>query len=323
MSEHIMVPRAVAERLDSEVGAGAGVFFNRQLEQVSTEILRAKRPTLNGLRLFPVNSGVHPGAQTYTRRMYEQLGVAELISSYGADLARADVAGIEESVQIRDVGLAYGYNVNEIAAAQMASRNGQGGISLPIERALAVRVGVETKLNAITWRGLPAAGLYGVLTHPYVARYAMPNLSTDAIDTVVADICAAFNSVKNDSLEVEQPNRILMASKLRNYLGTRFRTNTDTTILEMVVKGCEGLPNEAAIIGVHELNAAGVGGGDLMIVDRKDRLVMAHVLPIPFEQRPAQMRNFEYQIPCRGRTGGMEANFPGGMRIAEFGNAIS
>lgn len=324
MGRMTFVTPEIESRIDSEVGAGVGAFFNRQLEQVEQQALRWKRPALNGMALFALKTDIDPGAETYTRRIYEHTGQAKMIGSYSSDLPRVDVAGTEESVRMRDLGDAFGYSVADLRAAQFASTraaNAASSIFLPTEKAMAARTAIDNLHNDVIWRGSPAHNLYGVLNHPYVPRYHIGGASTAAVDTVSGQIAAVFNQVANNTTEVERPNRILVAAKLYNYLGSRFRTNTDTTVLEMVAKSC-GIP-VTSIIPVHELNAAGDGGGDLVMADRKDPLVMAYVVPVIFQQEPVERKGLEYVVNCLGRSGGMMGTYPMGICIGEFSNAIA
>jgi hypothetical protein len=310
-----------AEHIDSDIGAGGGVWFNRQLEMIEQEILRAKRPAKNGLILFPVVANVPEGAEKYTRRMYDSAGRAKTVGSYGDDLPRAQVfAQPEDSVTLKREGAAYGYNIDELAAVDTARRTGQT-IDLPTERAIATRDMIEARLNEIVWNGDPATGRYGVLNHPVVPRYAMPNASTAAVDTVIANLAAVFNQVKLNTRDVEEAKRLMLASNLYNYLSTRLRTNTDSTLLDILAKVLN-IPR-TDIVGVQELNGAGDGGGDAVIADRKDRLVMAHILSVPWRQEPVERHNLEYLTNCTAKSGGMMASYPMAVCIGSFPNAIS
>jgi len=128
--------------------------------------------------------------------------------------------------------------------------------------------------------------------------------------------------VQDDTNNAEAAKRLLMASRLRNRLATRFRTNTDSSILDMVVKGCEGLGSTSDIIGVHELNGKGDAGGDALIADSRDETIMGIVLPKPLDQRPAQERNLAWIVNVVTGIGGMMSNFPHGLRIGEMTNAL-
>lgn len=315
------LPGELQARFDSDVGAGAGVYFERQLEQIEAQVLRYKNPANNGLSLFALKTDIDPGAETYTRRIYEHTGEAVMIGDYADDLPRVDVAGTEDTVRMRDLGDSYGYSVAELRAADYArSRAGNVGIYLPSEKAMAARRAIDRKHNAIIWNGMPAAGLFGVLTHPFVPRFPLAIASTAALDTVYAAIAEVFNSVKSNSTEVEQPNRLLLASNVYNALSYRLRTNTDSNALDLLAKSL-GISRES-IISVHELNGAGSGGGDVVIADRKDPLVMAYVMPVLFQQLPVERRNLQWIVNCMGRSGGMISTYPLGMCIAEFTNAL-
>jgi hypothetical protein len=321
MSENMrLVSRADAERIDTEIGAGGGVWFNRQLELIEQQVLRAKRPPKNGLTLFPPKTGIPEGAEKYTRRMYEYTGRAKLVGSYSDDLPRANVSGMpEDSVILKRVGASYGYNIDELAAVDMAARTGQT-INLPTERALAARDMIEAELNEIVWNGSAEAGLYGVLNHPAIPRRALANASTAAHDTVFADLAAAFQSVKSNTQDVEQPDRLILASKVYNLLQVKLRTNTDTTLLDILSKSL-GIPR-GNILSAWELNGAGDGGFDAAIVDRKDELVMGHILSTFFRQEPVERKNLEFVVNCTAKSGGMMASYPHGMLIASFPNAL-
>lgn len=337
MKDVIYVLPSAQERLDAEMSKivefdkndavtsiGPGIWFAGQLEQVSARLLTAKRPVLNGLRLFPISTEVMAGAQFYTRRMVEHLGYAAMISDYSDDLPAADIAVTEDTVPIKDIGSSFRYSIRDLEAGRAAAAIRRGpGLDIPMQRAFAARKANETKINNIVWNGDAAAGLFGVLTTPTVPRYAIGlNSATAAIDTLVEAICAFFNSVSDSTDGAEAANRLLMSAKLRNRLATRFRTNTDSSILDMVVKGCEGLASTSDIIGVHELDAAGDAGGDALIADRRDEGVMSIVLPTPLDQRPAQERNLAWVVNVRSTCGGVMSNYPHGMRIGEMTNAL-
>jgi hypothetical protein len=314
------VSRTDAERMDSEIGAGGGVWFSRQLEHIERQTLRAKRPVKNGLVLFPPKGGIPEGAEKYTRRMYEYSGRAKLVGSYSDDLPKAHVSGLpEDSVILKRVGASFEYNIDELAAVEMAARTGDS-LNLPMERALAARDMIESELNAIVWSGHADAGLYGILNHPYVPRLLCASASTAATDTVFADVAGAFQRVKSNTQGVEVPDRLILAEKVYNLLQVKLRTNTDTTLLDILAKAL-GIPR-GNIVSAWELNAAGDGGGDAFVVDRKDELVMGHILSVPYRQEPVQRVNLAYRVPCTAKTGGMMASYPQGMLIASFPNAL-
>uniref|UniRef100_A0A6H1ZNG1 Putative major capsid protein n=1 Tax=viral metagenome TaxID=1070528 RepID=A0A6H1ZNG1_9ZZZZ len=314
------VSRTDSERLDTDIGAGGGVWFSRQLEMIEQRILRAKRPPQNGLAYFAVKGDVPEGAETFTRRMYEHTGQAKMVGSYSDDLPSAHVSAMpEESVKLKRVGASFSYNIDELAAVDMAQRNGQT-IDLPTERGIAARTMIEEKLNDVVWNGSAEAGLYGVLNHPGVPRLNLLVASTAAHDTVFAAVAGAFQQIKSNTRGVEKPNRIILSEKVYNLLQVKLRTNTDTTLLDILAKSVN-IPR-TNILDAWELDAAGDGGFDAMICDRKDELVMAHVISVLFRQEPVERQNLSYKINCTAKSGGMMASYPHGMLVASFSNAL-
>lgn len=314
------VTREDAERLDTDIGMGGGVWFSRQLEMIEPEILRRKTPALNGLAMFPPKTDVPAGAETYTRRMIEHTGQATYGGSAADDFPLADVvADPEDSVKLQAVTAGYQYNIWELKAVEMAARNGPA-IQLDVERGVAARKMIETKLNQIVWFGSAPHGHYGVLNHPGVPRYALPHASTAAHDTVFADICALFMAVKDNTSEVEQPDRLILASKVYNNFQVKLRTNTDTTLLDILAKAL-GIPR-TNILSAWELNGHGDGGFDAVIVDRRDPWIMGHILSVLFQQEPMQRENFALKVPCWAKSGGMMSSYPLGMVIGSFPNAL-
>ena len=93
------------------------------------------------------------------------------------------------------------------------------------------------------------------------------------------------------------------------------------SVLDMVAKAC-GI-DAKDILGIHELNAAGDAGGDLVIADRQDDLVMAHVTSVLFQQEPVQQKNLEYVVNCTAKTAGVTSTYPLAAVIAEMPIAIS
>ncbi len=312
----------VAARFDSDVGAGAGIYFERQLEQVEGQALRYKNPELNGLALFALKTDVDPGAESYKRRIYEHTGQAMIISDYADDLPRVDVAATEDMIGFKNLGAAFGYNIQDLRAAEYARRlNNGASVYLPTEKAMAARRAIDAAHDDIIWNGAPAAGLFGVLNHPHVPRYPMDVASTAATDTVYDALCRLFDKVKENSTEVERPNRLLLASKVYNLLSKKLRTNTDSTALDLLAKSV-GIARES-IISVHELNGKGLGGNDAVIADRKDPLVMSYVMPVLYQQLPVERKGLEYVVSCLGRSGGVMSTYPLGMVIGSFTNALA
>jgi len=110
-----------------------GIYAARELDYVKSRTYDKKLPPMKGLQLVPQSSEVPEWAETYTYKVYDQVGIAKIIANYADDLPRVDVYGQEVTARIKDIGDSYGYNVGALRAS-MAMRT-----SLPTRRAAAAR----------------------------------------------------------------------------------------------------------------------------------------------------------------------------------------
>ena len=102
---------------------GESLFFARELEHIKSQSYDKKYPKLKARMLFPLEFEANAGAETITYEQYDQVGMAKIISNYADDLPRADVKGTEFTSRVRTIAASYGYNYDEINAAQMHADN--------------------------------------------------------------------------------------------------------------------------------------------------------------------------------------------------------
>ena len=109
------------------------VFFDQQLALVKARTYDVQHKALKALTLLPVSVDQDPGATHVIWRSYDQVGMAKIIADYANDFPRADIAGVEHSSPVKDLGMSYGYSIKEIRRAQKA------GVALDMKRAEAAR----------------------------------------------------------------------------------------------------------------------------------------------------------------------------------------
>lgn len=303
------VRRDTISHLDS-INPGMGIFFQRQLEYINPQILRVKRPVPNGLRLFAVDTSVPEGFLTYTERMLEHIGEADWISGGAGDFPAVDLGATERTKHIKPIGDSYSYNLMEIKAAQLT------GTNLSLEKGLAARQAIERRLNRVVWEGDLNVGVHGVLTHPDVPWYVMPNNLQAGFAQLVGDVTAAINDIPNETAQVEVPTRVICAPRVNQALMQTSNANTDQTLWDQVFKANAYITNKSQIEVASELQGAGPAGQDLMIIDRPDQLVMKHTLVRGFTPLPSMsLDGWKFETKCYAITGGMSSTFPMAMRI--------
>jgi hypothetical protein len=297
-----------ATRLD----ANESLWFGRQLEYVKAATYDTKYAALRATELIPVSTEAGPGAQKIIYRSYDAVGMAKIIADYADDLPRSDVKGIEYSANIRSLGSAYGYNINEIRAAMMA------GVPLEQRKANAARRAIDQLVNSIAFNGDSAYGLYGLLNNPNITTgtVASDGSGTPATlwsgktpDQIIRDFNAAVAAMRVLTKDVEMPDTALFSIANYNYIASTPRaTVAETTILQWLQRSNPGITRWEAVI---ELTGVGAGGtSDGFVLYRRDPDHLTLEIPQPFEQFPPQARNLEFVVDCHARIGGVIVYYP-------------
>ena len=303
------------QRTDALTDLGAGAYFQKELEHIFPEVLKADLPVLNAERLFAVDRTVPQGAETFTHRLLEHTGKAAVISNWGQSLPQVGLGRSEWSSPLKSVGDAYGWSEQDLAAASFT------GLALNSELGISARRAVEESLNDIAWNGIPELSIPGILTFPYVPRYTTSVAITGTVDTVLDQLHAAVARVPENTGEVHKPNRLILAPRSRRVLGRKLRTNTDSSILKMFR---ENDPYITIFEEAAELQGVGPNGEDAFIVDRADGAEGSSksipqnckiVISQPFTQLPVQQKDLMYLVNCLARTGGCTMGKPLGTLI--------
>jgi hypothetical protein len=303
---------AVRHRLDA-IDQNAALFMTRELEALEAEIYRFRERELKYRMLIPVSNRDNPGAETITYRMYGQVGMAKVITDYSQDLPRADVYGTTASNPVRSLGLAVGYNHQEIRAAMMA------GISLETEKASAQRRGVREAESRICWLGDSATGIPGLLSNANIPTLGAVNgaggtadWATKTPDEIIADIRTACSTVRSQSKGVHKPDTMLLPNEQYDLIaGTPRSSHSDITILEFIMKekNSFGLQTVEPMYG--ELDSAFTSGtedGAVIYEKAKENLELR--IPMELQVYPMQEKGLELIVPGESRIGGVVVRYP-------------
>lgn len=301
------------------VDADGGVFFQRQLEKIKAQSYDVRYAELKARMLFPVSNEAGPGVNTITYRTYDQAGAAKIINAYADDLPRADVAGKETSIQVRSVGISYGYDLDEIQASQLT------GAALDQRRANAARRSVEQVVNDVAFFGDAESGMGGLFDHPNIPTGSVvdPGAGTEWVnktpDQILFDINDLFTDIFETTKMVESGNTLLLPPAQWSYISSTPRSaNSDTTILQYVAQNSPFLTSEADVIPVNECaadNNPELATDAMVAYDRSpDKLQLE--IPVELEMLPVQQKNLEFTIPGRSRLAGLNIYYPLSLAIA-------
>ena len=299
-------------RLDAD----ESVFFARQLEHIKGRTYDVKRPQLSALKLMPVSTETPEGASVITYRQYDSVGMAKVIASYANDLPRADVTGKEYSVNVRSIGNAYGYSVQEIRSAIFA------GVPLTSKKAMAAVRAQEEAVNKIAFAGDDENGLVGLVSNPNVPEVTIQADGSGSSKTfasktpqqIVRDINSVVNKIVMQTKGVHRANEVWLPIEQYTLIATtQNSTASDKTILEFL----RNANPDIEFLPVPELDGAGAGGADRMYAMENSVDNWQLEIPMMIRQHPPQQKGLEFEVAVESRIGGVIIEYPLAMAYAD------
>jgi len=298
-------------KLDSQqikkltLDSSEAVFFNRQLEEIDKKLYETKYPAYKFAdgTIIPVTSKVNKGAESYTYRRYDMFGIAKIITSYAKDLPRVDIGGEEVTVKIKGIGDAYGYDVQEVRAANMAN------VPLETMKAKSARKAIEQIKDRIGFNGDDDHGLVGFNDTTSVTEVTLPldaatssskNWADKTADEILKDMNSLPTAVVVATLETEAPDTMLIPTAQYELISTTPRSSTsDTTILEYFLRTSKYIKE---VISVPKLDGAGDSSTDRLWVYKKDEDYIRYEMPVILESFPPQIKGLETEVSMHARV---------------------
>ena len=297
--------------------AGENIFFARELEFRKAQTYDVVKAPLKAFELIPVSTDAGAGAESIVYEQYDEVGIAKVIANYADDLPRADVKGKEFTARVKSVGNSYGYNLQEVRAAQFA------GKPLEQRKANAAARSQREKWNRIAFYGDSTNNLQGLLTNVNIPESSAPDGAGDATtawstktpDEILADLNALANGIVTLTNGAEQPDTVVLPVAEYTLISSTPRSSTsDTTILEYFLQNNPFINSVewAAELGAAELEANGVTRftGSVAMAYRRSPDVLTLEMPVMFEQLPVQERGLEFVVPCHSRIAGVLIYYP-------------
>lgn len=285
------------------------VFFARQLEEIDGQIYNVKYGALEALELVspkPLNIG----AESYTYRAFDGKAVAKMTSNYANGSPRADVNGVEETSLVRSIRASFGYNFQEIRAAEMAK--------LPLDsmRAEMCRRSINEKLNSVALLGDAEHSLIGLFNQPSTTTFTVPADGTGSSalwinkspDQILRDMFSTVDKVPETTAEIEKPKRLLMPYTSLRLINSKRMGAGDGTLT--VLKFFQTQRPDIEVRGALLLDLAGAGSTKRLMAYDPSRINLEWLLPIPFESFPPVLQGMEYVVECHARCGGVICRYP-------------
>jgi hypothetical protein len=291
----------------------AGLFLSRQLEYIRPQVFEVEYADIKYPTILPVTAEAGPGSQTFTYRIMDATGDFKLISDAADDLPRADVSQTEKSINIRSFGGSFGYNVQELRAAQMAN------VSLEQRRATAVRRAYEEKVESVAMFGEGSVSLAGFFNNATVdvisANKWFSTLSVTAQE-MLEILNQGVSAIISGSNMKEQPDTILMSYEDYNIVSTtRNSDSSDVTVLEYFLRTNPFIRNVEPINQLAAANSS-LAKNRLVVYKRDPQKVQLHI-PQPLELFPPQQRGLEFIVPAHARVGGVALYYPKSVKYVQ------
>ena len=296
--------------------ANESVFFKKQLEYILKGNYDVKYAPNKALGLFPISTEPGPAATEITRRSYDKVGMAKMISDYATDFPRVDVFGTETSVKVHGIGVSYGYSIEEIRRAQYA------GVALESRRAQVAREAIENKLNTIALSGESSCNIQGFLSYPGITEVTVTSgaagdtWALKTADEILADMNAIVEAVLTSTNGIEQPDTMLLPMS-QYLLISRKRIASDSEGKTVLKYFMENNPYIKRIEWLTELSTAGDSNKARMMVFKNDSQHLEFNIPLPFEQFEADKKGMAYEIPCYAKTAGISIFYPASVAYCD------
>lgn len=295
-----------SHNLDDEA---QGYFFASELESVKSKVYEKRYPELTAKKIMPISTDAGAGAEHISYLMIDSVGMAIIVANYANDVPLVAMTGSKTSIPVVTLAQAYGYSIQDIAAAQMANK------PLQTHLASAARRAIEAKANRLAYFGDKKFGVSGLLNHPNVPQFILPadgagGLTTFASKTAeqcIRDLDDFIGAMDTATNGVEIPDTLILSTNARRALNRKRVPDTQFTVLNW------WLENNKYITRVEtasEFNGAGTGGTDIMLAYKYSEEKFSLEIPVPFTQLPVQARGLAFITPCYERFGGVLIRYP-------------
>ena len=299
--------------------------FARELEDVIKEVFDVEYPELRAREFLPERT-VSPEAATFTYRMVNRVGAADIINENGSNIPKVDIEAKEWQQPIVTWGASYDFTLLD----QM--RSGRLGISVDSLKAEAARWACEYKLEQLAAVGDATLGLVGLVNAPGVA--ASTQASTGTWLAQIASIATATTTNAT-------PPAVVVTQAIAGDLGVMMNnifvntegihTATDCLVPVSIYNALKITPqspgfNSKSILQYLEeltglefncwpqLNASDTVGHNgvhgQVVVYKRDPKIVNLMMAMQFTQQPPQPVKLAWEINCWMRGGAAQVRYP-------------
>lgn len=314
---------------DAQARATAGFLYS-QLTYIQNKVLEQPYPQITYPQIIPVDTSAPEGVEGIAFQTLDWAGEPAPLGDKSNDFPLVSLAYGNGLVKVETYSLGYEYSLIELEKARTMAQigNSQSAIDLLSAKVAAARRGTELFLNRLAYLGdqkygLIGSGLLNYPTVPVVSTGTLLGGSNQTLDQILAGtdpnvVAAALLTLFNNAYQrvyVTQtntnfmPTHILLDPLSYGKLSAVRIPNTSETYLSYLTRviGARGV----TFVPLLQLQGAGAGGTNRMMVYTRDEDYVKFHLPMPFEmQPPGTANNITWQGAGIVRTGGTEIRLP-------------
>ncbi len=304
--------------LTQHFDANETLFLERELTQLRAKLFEVVYPALLARTFAPKASDIAASAETYSYKVYKQVGRADHRGYDAVDQPNIDANATEVLGKVRPITAGYGWNFNELREAVRTN------VPLSEVKARAARDIIERGIDETLAYGaikdptgaLPSVGMNGLINNPDVEGSGGANTLPGTYwttgmdpDDMISDLHKLAVTVGQSTKQAFEADSILLPKTHYDLAsGTPWNTVTGLSVLSVFLANH---PNIKSVSPWYLLDAVATAeGGDSgkprALGYKKDPMVLEAVIPQEFEAFPPEMRNFRFNILCHARCGGVK-----------------
>lgn len=300
-------------------------FLVQQGTLIEPQVYQIKYQDIQYPSLIPVDTSAPEWIQSVTYFSMDTVGQAQWFSGKAQDVPHVELTREKFQTTVSMAAIGYGYDLEEIATAQML------GMNISADKAMAARRIAEEKIDSVAFIGDAQKGFSGLVNASTPTATQAPadgtgsarTFASKTADQVLRDINGQLTGIGMDTLGHELADTILLPYSIMLDLSQRrIDTVNQTTILEWVMAKnvytlTTGQPlTVRGLFGY--LETAGTGSSKRMVAYRRSPEVLKMHMPMPFRFLPAwQTGPIRFDVPGIFRLGGVDIRRPKAVRYLD------
>jgi hypothetical protein len=318
-------------RLDAAPIANATMFLERQLTFVRSKTETVRYAPLNALKYLPKATDIPIDANKFTYFVYDKTGKARIGNTNAKDIPRIDVGAREVEGHCLSVVASYGWTVTDLRQAARLNVPLTTVKSDACGMAIAQSVDEVLRIGYLSTTGQTSTNVGGFVNCSDVGssltmhNWFHTSSSTRATpEEMVNDLNSLCTKPNIDSKQVYLTDSLIIAPEMYAVAQmTKMSSASSVSVLKYFLDNWGGPMKIDQWWALSSGNVPDVTSNHRAIAYCNRADVLEAVVPVEFEQFPAQQEGLEFVVPCHARCGGVKIYQPVAMQYGNFSTATS